>query len=80
MASVHAMSVDEFGDYLLEKFDEDVVEIMKKNKISGATFLKLSERQIESMIPAVGDVVELLDLQTKFGSSTQVSHYHLMLH
>lgn len=43
--TVHSMSVDEFAVFLHHSFDEDVIDIMKKNKISGATFLKLSEKQ-----------------------------------
>ena len=48
-----AMSVSEFAQYLSIKFDEDVIEVMQKNKISGATFLKISESQFEKMIPAI---------------------------
>ena len=57
------MSVAEFSEYLLNKFDEDVVNIIKNNKISGSIFLKLTECQLEQMIPAIGDVVELMGLQ-----------------
>lgn len=57
--SVKAMSVDEFADFLSLRYDGDVVVIMKSNKISGPTFLKLPERHIEKNIPAVGDVIEL---------------------
>ena len=60
---MQSMSVAEFADYLSNRFDEYVVDIMKKNKISGSTFLKISEIQIEQMIPAVGDVIELRELQ-----------------
>lgn len=59
---LHTLSIAEFADYLSTKFDQDVVDIMK-NKISGATFLKLSERQLENIVPAVGDVIELRELQ-----------------
>jgi hypothetical protein len=62
---VQFMSVGEFADYLTFNFDDEIVDTMRKNKISGATFLKLSERQIEKMIPAVGDVVEMRELQAR---------------
>ena len=59
-----SMSVTEFAEYLSRTFDEDVFDVMKSNIISRSVFLKLSERQIECMIPAaVGDVVELMALQ-----------------
>jgi len=59
--TVQVMSVTAFAEYLQRRFDEDVVDVMK-SKISGSVFLKLSERQIECMIPAMGDVVELVAL------------------
>ena len=40
-----AMSVSEYAQYLSTKFDQNVVEVMQKNTISCATFLKLSESQ-----------------------------------
>lgn len=69
--TVPTMSVGDFAAFLSEKFDEDVVEVMKKNKIAGATFLKLSERQMENMVSAVGDVVELKELQARITSLSE---------
>lgn len=66
--TVHSMSVGEFASFLYDRFDEDVVDVMKNNKITGATFLKLSERQMEKMIPAIGDVVELMEMQARINS------------
>lgn len=65
------MSVEEFAEYLSDSFDDDLVDTLRKNKISGATFLKLSERQMERMIPAMGDIVELRELQQRLTSQTQ---------
>lgn len=62
---MHLMSVGEFADYLTYDFEDDVVDIMRKNKISGSTFMKLSERQMERMIPAVGDLVQLREMQAR---------------
>ena len=70
-SSVHTMSVTQFADYLSDKFDEDVIDVMKRNKISGATFLKLSEKQLEKIIPAVGDIVEPKELQIKIDSTPE---------
>ena len=39
------------------------MNIIKCNKISGSIFLKLTEHSLEQMIPAIGDVVELMGLQ-----------------
>ena len=64
-STVNGMTVNQFADFLADRFDEDVVNVMKKNKIAGSTFLKLSEVQLERMIPAIGDVVELRELQIK---------------
>ena len=66
--TVHSMSVEDFASFLHDRFDEDVIDVMKKNKIAGTTFLKLSERQIEKMIPAIGDVVELMEMQARINS------------
>lgn len=67
-STVNDMTVNEFSDFLADRFDKDVVDVMKRNKIAGSTFLKLSEMQIERMIPAIGDVVELRELQIKINS------------
>lgn len=66
MEDVHIMSIEDFAEYLSDSyFDDDLVDVLRKNKISGTTFMKLSERQMEKMIPAVGDVVELRELQER---------------
>ena len=48
------------------KFDKDVVESFRVNKISGSVFLQLSEEQIGKMVKAIEDVVQLLNLKTEF--------------
>ena len=58
-------STDELCSFLAETFDEDVTESFRKNKITGSTFMKLSEQQIEKMVTAIGDVVELRALQSR---------------
>ena len=71
------MSVDEFCDFLSTKFDDDVVTTLRENKISGASFTKLSERQLEKLVTAMGDVVELQALQEKIQKMTAPS-FHLV--
>ena len=63
--SIPKMSVEEFCEYLSVKFEEDVIESLRKNKISGKSFMKLSEQQLERLVVAIGDVVELQALQTR---------------
>ena len=59
-------NVEQFGEYLATKFDKDVVESFRVNKISGSVFLQLSEEQIGNMVKSIGDVVQLLNLKTEF--------------
>jgi len=59
-------NVEQFCEYLAMKFDKDVVESFRVNKISGSVFLQLSEEQIGKMVKAIGDVVQLLNLKTEF--------------
>ena len=57
------LSVENFGTLLADKgFDSEVVESFKSNKISGKRFMKLTETQIEKLVTAIGDVVELKGL------------------
>ena len=67
------MSVAEFCHFLSTKFDDDVVTSFRENKISGANFTKLSERQLERLATAIGDVVELQTLQEKVKKMTALS-------
>ena len=55
-----AMSVSEFAHYLSTKFDEDIVEVMQKNKISGTTLLKFSTRTMVAIRSI--DKMELSDV------------------
>ena len=63
MENISTYSVGEFSDYLLEHFDPEVAAVFEKNKISGSSFMKLSENQIGRMVEAIGDIVELQSLQ-----------------
>jgi len=57
------LSVENFGMLLADKgFDSEIVESFKSNKISGKRFMKLTETQIEKLVTAIGDVVELKGL------------------
>ena len=58
-------SVKEFADYLADHFNAEIADSFEKNKISGRLFLKISEAQIEKMVEALGDVVELQSLQSR---------------
>ena len=62
---IPAYSVRELSDYLYEHFDRDVSEAFERNKISGSSFLKLSESQLGRMLEAIGDIVELQSLQCR---------------
>ena len=58
-----SLSVCEFAEFLGTKFDEDVVEAFRRNKISGSIFQLMSEEQITSLVTAIGDIIELQQLQ-----------------
>ena len=62
------LSVEDFGTLLENKgFDLEVIKSFKSNKISGGRFMKLTEAQIEKLVTAMGDVVELKELQGQLG-------------
>ena len=76
---IPSLNVFEFCDFLSTRFDEVVTESFRMNKISGHCFMKLSEQQMGRMVTAIGDVVELLELQSRVIKllnplSEQVSH------
>ena len=58
-----SLSVCEFAEFLGTKFDEEVVEAFRRNKISGSIFQLMSEEQITSLVTAIGDIIELQQLQ-----------------
>lgn len=63
--TIPKLTVEEFGEFLSAKFDHDVIESLRVNKVSGGTFMKLNEQQIGWMVTAIGDVVELIELQKR---------------
>lgn len=65
-------SVGELCDFLSTSFDDEVVSAFRSNKISGSSFMKLSNSQIEKIIPAMGDAVELQALQDRVNACIQI--------
>jgi len=59
------LNVEQFCDYLVLKFANDVVESFRTNKITGSVFLQLTEEYIGKIATALGDVVQLTSLRTK---------------
>ena len=57
---VESLTVSEF---LETKVDQEVVETLEKNKISGSIFLLMSDQQLSSLVPAIGDLISLQQLQ-----------------
>ena len=54
-SSVESFTVEEFGSFLSDKnVDEEVIDNFKGNKVSGAVFLMLTERDINELVPSVG--------------------------
>lgn len=72
---VHSFSGDELCEYLeSQNVDPDIIETVKKNKISGASFLQLTEDHLKEMFPVIGErmcVSQLL--QTLKGPQLTVS-------
>ena len=64
MARIEEMGIDEFCDYLLEEkeFHSDVVTSFSRNRISGATFMGLSEDDLKDLVPVIGDRVNVRKL------------------
>ena len=62
---IPSYSFREFSEYLANYFDQEVANAFEKNKISGSSFLKLSESQLGRMVEAIGDIVELQSLQSR---------------
>ena len=54
-SSIESLTVEEFGSFLSDKnVDEEVIDNFKRNKVSGAAFLMLTERDINELVPSVG--------------------------
>lgn len=54
------MGLDEFCDYLLEKgFHSDVMTSFNRNRVSGVTFLALSDDDLKDLVPVIGDRVNV---------------------
>ena len=54
-SAVESFTVEEFGSFLSDKnVDEEVIDSFKRNKVSGAAFLMLTERDINELVPSVG--------------------------
>ena len=60
---LQCLSVSEFSEFLATKFDDDIVQAFEKNKISASVFLLMTDNQIGSLVPAIGDVILLHQLQ-----------------
>ncbi len=80
--AIPKLTVDELGQFLSSNFDADVIDSLRANKVSGGIFMKLTEQQIGRMVTAIGDVVELMALQSRVTKmlnplSEQVSFCHL---
>ena len=65
MEKIPTLSVLEFCDFIAERFDDDIADAFRANKIAGSTFLKLSDDHMGKMVAAIGDVIELQALQSK---------------
>lgn len=55
MASVETLCIEELGSFLSEKnVDEEVIDNFKKNKVSGASFIQLTDNDLNDLIPSIG--------------------------
>ena len=56
MADLTKLSVKELSDFLSKKgFDEDVIQLLQKEKIDGEVFTELTEQDFICMKIKVGD-------------------------
>ena len=54
-----------FLQLLCATFVKEVIEAFYVNKISRKAFLKLSENHLSSLVSAIGDVLELKEIQER---------------
>ena len=53
--SVAKLSIVDFADYLEEiGLNQSVVSVFEENKISGATFLQLTDDDLRELVPVMG--------------------------
>ena len=54
-SAIESFTVEEFGSFLSDKnVDKEVIDSFRRNKVSGAAFLMLTERDINELVPSVG--------------------------
>ena len=64
------LTVGDLCKTLTEKFDEEVVETFRKNKIDGATLLELTQEDMKELgIFALGDRKKLAKLTARLAST-----------
>ena len=63
MERVAKMSKEDLCDYLNTKgLDPEAIDTVKKNRLSGATFLELSKEHLKELFPIVGDRIAVSTL------------------
>lgn len=77
MERIEEMEVDEFCDYLMQDkgVHSEVVISFNRNRISGATFLELSEDDLRDLVPVIGDRVNVRKLLVE-AREVQASFYN----
>ena len=59
-ASLSELGIDEFADFLLEEgIDGETVTEFSRHRISGATFLALTDSDLKELVPQIGLRVRL---------------------
>lgn len=54
-SNVSQLTVDELKDFLLQKgIDEEVVCDFQRNRVSGQSFVELTEEDLKELVPLVG--------------------------
>lgn len=59
-SSIQSFSKDELTKYLEDKgLEREVIDTIKKNRITGATFMELTPEHLKELLPVIGDRIAL---------------------
>ena len=81
MAAVHTFSGEDLCEHLeRENVDPSIIETVKKNKLSGASFLQLTDDHLKEMFPVIGERMLVSQLlQALKGSQPPAAIRHKVL-
>lgn len=78
-SKITSFTVDELCDFLVEQNQEaDVIETLKRNRVSGSSFLGLTKEHLKELFPSsIGDRITLSQLLEKIKESNKQGQENL---